>query len=224
MHHHLYTSCMAGLILAGALTGCETRHTFVVEQPKPLDININLSGRLELVVTDARQDLEKITGEKPVRTVSPEDLGLPPETLPVAPGSTANSKDQPALAMNHSPILYMADARNSSSVATEDELLKRMAARNDQVRSLLDAKVAGEAHTGTLAARATLSDKQKDILTTENNDRQELYRIRSQKTGVSVEKVALEYYRQRLGYAKKGDWYERYDKSADKWVWAQWQS
>lgn len=215
----------AGLLASLAIfTGCETRHTIVVEQPKPLDININLSGRLELVVTDARQDLEKINGEKPARTVSPEDLGLPAETLPVTPKSTADTRDNPALAMSNQSVTYLVDVREPIRMATEDELLQRMAARKDKVRALLDAKIAGEAHTGTLSARGKLNDAQGNILSDENNDRQELYRIRSEKTKVPVEKVALEYYRQRLGYAKKGDWYERYDKETQKWVWAQWQS
>lgn len=221
------SSCItyvAASLSFAALAGCETRHTIVVEQPKPLDININLSGRLELVVTDARQDLEKITGEKPARTVSPEDLGLPAESHPVPPGSTANIPESPALALTDSAVMYLADFRAPVNMATEDELLSRMAKRKEEVRALLDAKVAGEAHTGMLAVRGKISDAQQSILTTENNDRKELYRIRSEKTGVAVEKVALEYYRQRLGYAKKGDWYERFDKSADKWIWAQWQS
>src|SRR5712671_3770909 len=44
---------------------------------KPVDINLNITGRLEVVITDARKVEEEITG-KTKRTVRPEDIGLPP--------------------------------------------------------------------------------------------------------------------------------------------------
>src|SRR5260370_35541918 len=45
---------------------------------KPVDINLNITGRLEAVINDARKVEEEITGSKPKRTVRPEDIGLPP--------------------------------------------------------------------------------------------------------------------------------------------------
>jgi hypothetical protein len=59
---------------------------------KPVDINVNITGRLELVITDARRQEEEITGAKPKRTVRPEDIGLPPVPAPkpgaLGPGAT----------------------------------------------------------------------------------------------------------------------------------------
>ena len=56
------------------IAGCTTH--VIVEQPKPLDININFTGHLDLVIHDARENLEQITGEKPTNVVRPEDIGL----------------------------------------------------------------------------------------------------------------------------------------------------
>src|SRR6266511_3859045 len=66
-------------VASAAMVGCiRTKSELAV---KPMDINLNISGRLELVITDARQE-EEITGTKPKRTVRPEDIGLPPVPTP----------------------------------------------------------------------------------------------------------------------------------------------
>src|SRR5260221_6692068 len=51
---------------------------------KPVDINLNITGRLEVVITDARQQEQQITGSAPKRTVRPEDIGLPPAPSPTS--------------------------------------------------------------------------------------------------------------------------------------------
>src|SRR5713226_6693626 len=67
-------------IAAAVIFGClQTKSEVNV---KPVDINLNISGRLELVITDARKEEEKITGAAPKRTVRPEDIGLPPAPAP----------------------------------------------------------------------------------------------------------------------------------------------
>src|SRR4029077_1444047 len=57
-----------------AFSGC--LHTKSEVDVKPVDINLNITGRLELVITDARKEEQKITGSAPKRTVRPEDIGL----------------------------------------------------------------------------------------------------------------------------------------------------
>src|SRR5690242_8599117 len=82
-------TALALLTTTALLAGCNTRHEIVVNQPKPMEVNVNLSGRLELVVTDARKDLEQIEGAKPKRIVTPEDIGLPATVAgPPAPATT----------------------------------------------------------------------------------------------------------------------------------------
>lgn len=192
---------------ATAAFGCKTEHKIVVEQPKPLEVNINLSGRLELVIEDAREDVAKITGQKPRQTVRPEDIGLPAGTLPKPGAAAAPGRVILAVVV---------------PLASEDQLKQAMAARNAQVRQLLDAKVAGEAHTGLLAARGQLSADQQQLMNAENSDRSALYAAEAKRRGVTAAEVALAYYMARLEHAKKGDWYEKYDQAAKAWVWRQW--
>jgi hypothetical protein len=69
---------IAGALLVGCL---QTKSEVEV---KPVDINLNITGRLELVITDARRQEEAITGSAPKRTVRPEDIGLPPAPTPTS--------------------------------------------------------------------------------------------------------------------------------------------
>ena len=212
------------LCLSAALTGCETSHHIIVEQPKPLEINVNLQGRLELVITDARKDVEQITGQKPQRTVNPADV-LPPDALqgsmlPINPSASGVH----ALACVPCPsILLLSDYRAPAPrpVAADDDLKAALAARYPQVAALLDAKVAGESHTGLLAPRGSLTPAQQALLTAENADRQNLYQLEAAKKNVSVEKIALGYFIARLGHINQGTWYEKYDKASKSWQWAQ---
>src|SRR5215212_4896070 len=68
------------LVALAKMVGCV--HTKSDVEVKPVDINLNITGRLELVITDARRQEEQITGAKPKRIVRPEDIGLPPTLVP----------------------------------------------------------------------------------------------------------------------------------------------
>src|SRR5690349_15346902 len=74
------------LIICTAFSGCVQTKSEV--DVKPVEINLNITGRLELVITDARKEEQKITGSAPKRTVRPEDIGLP---AGAAPASTAET-------------------------------------------------------------------------------------------------------------------------------------
>src|SRR5438876_10382526 len=72
-------------LMAGAgLSRCGPVQTKSEVEVKPVDINLNITGRLELVITDARRQEEAITGSAPKRTVRPEDIGLPPAPTPTS--------------------------------------------------------------------------------------------------------------------------------------------
>src|SRR6202158_1472406 len=73
---------------SAALSGCRSVQTKSEVDVKPVDINLNITGRLELVITDARKEEQQITGSAPKRTVRPEDIGLP---AGLAPKSEAGS-------------------------------------------------------------------------------------------------------------------------------------
>src|SRR5438477_11190564 len=103
---------------------------------KPVDINLNISGRLELVITDARRQEEEITGAKPKRTVRPEDIGLPPVPTPKsdAPGPGAMlTDDGPALPVMLASLYYVADASSDRQA----QLIQQLAARHPQIEALL---------------------------------------------------------------------------------------
>src|SRR6267378_1637514 len=87
------------LIASAGFSGCGPVQTKSEVDVKPVDINLNITGRLEVVITDARKVEEEITGSKPKRTVRPEDIGLPPASAPKAeaPGPGAKlTTDDPA--------------------------------------------------------------------------------------------------------------------------------
>src|SRR5229473_2225519 len=111
------------LAAAAALAGCVQTKSEV--DVKPVDINLNITGRLEVVITDARHAEEQITGSKPKRTVTPEDIGLPPASA----SSSEADEVIDALASRDSGIgRFMAVADD-----TQAQLIQQMAARHPQV-------------------------------------------------------------------------------------------
>ena len=218
--------CKWMMVGALAMAGCNPH--VVIEQPKPLEININFTGHLDLVIHDARQDLETITGEKPTRTVRPEDIGLPAE------GSKAGGAVIPAsgniLAVGDAeffvPVVLrrgeaVAEGERWVEVALADDLKKSMAGRNAQIRAMWDSKVVGESHTGLLVAKGALSGEQQKLMEAENGDRTALYAAEAKQKSVTADEVAIGYYVARLGYAKDGAWYEKKGASG-AWEWKQW--
>src|SRR5579864_3703924 len=109
---------LVGIVLsmaAAVLAACF--HTQSEVAVKPVDINLNITGRLEVVITDARKVEEEITGSKPKRTVRPEDIGLPP---------ASSDKSDAGGAMNADPygdtsFPSVADAGSIVLVASDPE-------------------------------------------------------------------------------------------------------
>ncbi|MEI8195069.1 MAG: DUF1318 domain-containing protein [Phycisphaerae bacterium] len=234
-------SLAAGLLSLTALSACkpfETRNTVIIEQPKPLEVNLNVHADINVVITDARKDMQQITGQQPIRNVTAADIGLPEEPKPNGTSSSNPGSSQLPSPSNEpfasaAPVLYLADfprteanlpAPARHNVDRSDDLKAAMAARNAQVRALLDTHQAGEAATGLLAIppSCSLNATQTQLLTTENTDRSELYKIEAAKKNKPVAEIALGYYVARLGYAQKGDWYQKYNKTSKAWEWAKW--
>src|SRR3954463_4604679 len=74
-----------------ALTACNP--TVTIRQEKPIDINVNINGKLELVVHDAKDDLAQIKGEKPRNNVNLDDIGVAGPTKAGAFGGGAIGGD-----------------------------------------------------------------------------------------------------------------------------------
>lgn len=191
---------LAASIASTLILGCvQTRSEVEV---KPVDINLNITGRLEVVITDARQQEEVITGSKPKRTVRPEDIGLPATPVPTSDNAPAG-------------FVLVADEGNQ-------QLIQRMAARHPQVEAVLNSQLAGESHTGMLMPKATLSSSQQSLIDAENADRMALYQSEASRKNLPVDQIAIAYYMARLEHVDKGTWVERFNKSSGSWEWFQW--
>lgn len=181
---------------------------------KPVAINLNITGRLELVITDARQQEQMITGSKPKRTVRPEDIGLPPAA------DSGASVRRPSLV-----AVVLRELRSGVAYAAEDrqsELIRAMAARHPTIRAMLDKGVVGESHDGYLKPRGPLAGTDQSTVDAENANRKELYAIEAAKKKTPVDQVALGYYLARLEHVNRGTWVERYDKASKRWQWFKW--
>jgi len=180
---------------------------------KPVDINLNITGRLEVVITDARKQEEQITGSAPKRTVRPEDIGLPASTPTSDAGRSAMMASQDH--ENSARLIWVADD-------SEAQLIQQMAARHQQIAAMLNGQLVGESHTGFLVPKASLSPSQQALVDAENADRTKLYQLEAAKKGTTVEQAALGYYLARLEHVNKGTWVERFNKSSGSWEWFQW--
>lgn len=205
---------LAAAIALALFAGCVQTKSEV--DVKPVDINLNITGRLELVITDARRQEEEITGSKPKRIVTPEDIGLPaapaPQSNAIGMG-TMLADDGSASAR----LVLVADTSTD-----EQGLIQRMAARHPQIASMLDSQSVGESHTGFLVPKSTLSPSQQTLVGAENADRAQLYKLEGARKNTSVDQVALGYYMARLEHVNKGTWVERYNKPSGSWEWFQW--
>jgi uncharacterized protein YdbL (DUF1318 family) len=216
---HLQFLAVIALVALAKMVGCV--HTKSDVEVKPVDINLNITGRLELVITDARRQEEQITGAKPKRTIRPEDIGLPPVVGPkseaMGPGAKLMTE---ALAFRVVSVASVYAADTSSD--RQGQLIQQMAARHPQIGALLNSQAVGESHTGFLVPRASLSASQQTLVTAENTDRAELYKLEAAKKNAAVDVVTTGYYLARLEHVNKGTWVERYNKSTGRWEWFQW--
>jgi uncharacterized protein YdbL (DUF1318 family) len=206
-------------VAAAALVGCLQTKSEV--QVKPVDINLNITGRLELVITDARQQEEEIAGAKPKRTVRTEDIGLPP-----VPGPKSEATPAGPRLTHDAPVLPVGLVGFSAAAASSDrqaQLIQQRAARHPQIAALLDQQLVGESHAGVLVPRARLSASQQALVNAENADRAELYTLEAAEKNTTVDEVVLGYYLARLEHINKGTWAERYNKSTGRWEWFQWE-
>jgi uncharacterized protein YdbL (DUF1318 family) len=209
-------------LACAVIVGCFQTKSEV--EVKPIDVNLNITGRMELDITDARKQEREITGSAPKRTVRPEDIGLPPAAAP-APQSDATSLHA-VLADDGAaePRLVLVSEITPVQAAgvSEAQLIQQMAALHPRIRALLDGQSVGESHTGFLVIRSSLSASQQVAEDAENADRAELYKLESAKKSTPIDQVVLIYYIARLEYVTKGTWVERYNKSTSSWEWFQW--
>src|SRR5712671_7754715 len=160
------------LIASAGFSACGPVQTKSEVDVKPVDINLNITGRLEVVITDARKQEEQITGSAPKRTVRPEDIGLPAST------PTSDAARSTMMASQN----YEKDYENSARLVwvaddSEQQLIQQMAARHSQVAAMLNGQLVGESHTGFIVPKASLNPSQQSIVDAENADRTKLYQL-----------------------------------------------
>jgi uncharacterized protein YdbL (DUF1318 family) len=206
-------------VASAALVGCLQTKSEV--QVKPVDINLNITGRLELVITDARRQEEEVAGAKPKRTVRTEDIGLPP-----VPGPKSEATRSGPMLTDDAPVFPVGLVGLYAAAASSDrqaQLVQQRAARHPQIEVMLDRQLIGESHTGVLVPRASLPPSRQALVNAENADRAELYKLEAAEKNMTVDEVALGYYLARLEHINKGTWAERLDKSTGRWEWFQWE-
>lgn len=85
-------------------------------------------------------------------------------------------------------------------------LKRRITEHAPEVRELLDRGVIGEAATGYLVVRGTLTDREKQIVESANKERKEVYTILTQNTKLTPDEVGRNEAKMIFGLAKKGTW------------------
>ena len=209
-------------VLTLGLAGCIRTHSdVVIHQPKPMVVDVNLSGTLTLVVKNARDDMQYITGHSPGKTSGTSaSAGIPVVDIPPATQPATKSTHSPSslLLQPHGPVIF-ADANPAPG---KSAILKQLRADYPKVRALLDRHLVGEAHTGYMVARAHLSARQARFVSQDNALRRELYQAVAAETGRSMAQVGLSYYVVRLRYLAKGVWVQAKNQANGQWVWIHW--
>lgn len=209
---------LLALVVSAALVGCLQTKSEV--QVKPVDINLNITGRLELVIIDARQQEAQVAGTEPKRRVRTEDIGLPP--VP-EPGSDARpSGPMLADAVPVFPVRLAVLYAAATSSDRQAQIVQQRASRHPQIQAMLGQQLVGESHNGFLVPRANLSASHQALVNAENADRAELYKLEAAQKKTTMDEVTLGYYLARLEHVNKGTWVERYNKSTGRWEWFQW--
>ena len=211
-------------VLTLGLAGCIRTHSdVVIHQPKPMVVDVNLSGTLTLVVKNARDDMQYIAGHAPPKAAGLSAnptipvVDIPPTTQPTTT-STSSPSSSLLQARGLDPVIF-ADANSS---AGKSAILRQLRADYPKVRALLDRHLVGEAHTGYMVPRAHLSARQARFVNQDNALRRELYQAVAAETGRSMAQVGLSYYVVRLRYLAKGVWVQAKNQANGQWVWIRW--
>ncbi len=205
------------VIGAGLLAGClRTHNDVVLSQQKPLEVNVNLKGKFTVVIQEqAQQGMDYIAGDTSrIPTITP------PAAKPTkATTTTASAPGTSSLRWKGGtePVLF-ADSGASMSI---HQLFMRLRTDFPRVMSLLRRRLVGEAHTGYLTPRGSLTAAQAQFVNTENGFRKSLYKKLAQRNGISVAKEALAFYAARLRHLPHGVWVQLRAKGGG-WVWVIW--
>ncbi|MGC8623636.1 MAG: DUF1318 domain-containing protein [Phycisphaerae bacterium] len=212
--------CVLSATVVVCLGGClQTHNDVVISQPKPLEVNVNLNGKLTLVVQDAQNDMDFIAGRRSP-TAAGTGAATTPSTLPVKiPATTAGKPSSCLVPPPRQAGVIFADAASTVSAA---EILRNLRADFAENHRLLAAHLVGEAHSGYMEVRGALTNTQQAFVAHDNRWRKRLYELRAAQTGQSMATIGLIYFKIRLKFVPPGAWVQQYDKSTGQWVWVHW--
>jgi uncharacterized protein YdbL (DUF1318 family) len=207
-----------------ALGGClQTHNDVVISQPKPLEVNVNLNGKLTLVVQDANSDMDFIASDsnhgtndtKPAGPKTSVNKPVPTKALKTGPGQPSSyfvPAETPA-------FIIFADA---TATISQSDILNHLRADFAENRKLLAAHLVGEAHTGYMVARESMTRAQRAFMAHDNRWRKRLYELRAAQTNQPLATIGLIYFKIRLKFVPAGAWVQQYDNSIGQWVWVHW--
>lgn len=235
MHKNKWQWLMAGP-MCWSLAAC-THNVVVLKQPKPMVVDVNLNGKLTLVVQSAKKDMDYIAGGPPpasvvVKQVTP--AGTRParttgtQTAPTTRGGLPHAQmllRTPGVRIETFDIVdgtQWRGARRPVALASKHQLLRQLKQDFPRIKRLLDAHLVGESHRGLVSPRKTLTAAQQGLVSHENALRRALYALVAAKKGQSVKQVALAFFVARLPYIKAGDWVQRLNKTTGAWDWVHW--
>lgn len=203
------------IMFLGSLGGClQTHNDVVISQPKPLEVNVNLNGKLTLVVQDARSDMDFIAGDENNKA---SQTAPAPTTAPTAtPQAGTGQAGSYLVPTDADTRVIFADAITPIS---QTDILQHLRADFPENHKLLSAHLVGEAHTGYMEARAVMTSAQRAFMAHDNRWRKRLYELRAAQTGQSMTTIGLIYFKIRLKFVPAGSWVQHYDSNAGRWVW-----
>jgi uncharacterized protein YdbL (DUF1318 family) len=206
------------VLMVTCLGGCLQSHNdVVISQPKPLEVNVNLNGKLTLVVQDARNDMDFIAGGS---SGSADVTGVPEKSSaqPVkAPATTSGKPSSCLIPQYRQERVIFTDVTISAA-----DILRHLRADFAENHQLLAAHLVGEAHSGYMEARGDLTNAQQAFVAHDNRWRKRLYELRAAQTGQSMATIGLIYFKIRLKFVPRGAWVQQYEQSTGQWIWVHW--
>jgi uncharacterized protein YdbL (DUF1318 family) len=107
--------------------------------------------------------------------------------------------------------LWAAPSAPAAETRTPDQVKKRMKANLPAIDKLKKAGRIGENNKGYLEARAPLTEKEKALIKTENEDRKFVYQLLARRAGTTLEKVQTIRARQIRARSAPGLWLQAPD-------------
>ena len=208
-----------GMLWGGLLAvgGCLRTHSeVVISQPKPLEVNVNLNGKLTLVIQrQAQNDMDFIAGAAKAQATAATHPASAPHPSPGSAPGAGSLRLAPRGRLNSLGPVIFADAAPSRLRV----ILEHLRADFHRCHQLLAAHLTGEAHTGYMVARKKLFPSDARFVRSDNRWRKRLYELRARQQDTTVAQIGAIYFQFRVKFAPVGAWIQQFDPTARRWIW-----